>query len=259
MVLNRLFEGFEGDRPAGLRAIRFSSSSADMRAPFADMVLLWYATIAAPLFGLNESEVRVGDDEVKAAVERNLAKHPRSAIFFIFDGKYHRNAKLTRDLASALRSYERAADYAAHIPELRYAALFECSWIRLMTLDYAKASEHYTLVAKHSKWSRCFNLYALALIVAALGHGDLAAQYVRDGLSIVAEQSSKLNPIESFAAKRLDYFKRNAALAGARDLCEMLCVELLYVLACVPFCDGVHLRKMLKSTRGAHRRVGFLD
>jgi hypothetical protein len=37
--------GFEGDRSIAIKAINFTSISKDMRAPFADMVLLWYSTI----------------------------------------------------------------------------------------------------------------------------------------------------------------------------------------------------------------------
>lgn len=37
--------GFEGDRSIAIKAINFTSLSKDMRAPFADMILLWYAIL----------------------------------------------------------------------------------------------------------------------------------------------------------------------------------------------------------------------
>ena len=50
-------QGFESDRKAALNAITFTSNSKDMRAPFADIILLWYSAIASPLFGTSEADV----------------------------------------------------------------------------------------------------------------------------------------------------------------------------------------------------------
>lgn len=42
--------GFEGDRSIAIKAINFTSLSRDMRAPFADLILLWYVFLLCLLF-----------------------------------------------------------------------------------------------------------------------------------------------------------------------------------------------------------------
>jgi len=78
-----------------------------------------------------------------------------------------------------------------------------------------------------------------------MGKFELANQYVKDALKIVASQSRKKNPIEVFALKRLEYFKKNAIKRS--ELCELLVVELQFLWICFPYCETDKLEKMLQS------------
>ena len=86
------FIGFEGDRSIALKAIAFTSQSKDLKAPFADMVLLWYETVAKQLFNLTEADVSIGsNEEIEQIIEKNLQKYPRSSLFLYYKGRYYRS------------------------------------------------------------------------------------------------------------------------------------------------------------------------
>lgn len=237
--------GFEGDRSVALKAINFTSNSKDMRAPFADMVLLWYSTTATQLFGISEGDVLISNDDTKLILEKNLAKYPKSSLFLYLKGKYQRS--LLKDLEGSLRTYELAAEYSSHIREIQLVSIYEIGWIHLTNLDYEKALEKFLILHKESKWSRTFSTYICAILCGCMGNYTQANQHVKEALKTLASQTRKSNPIELFALKRNEYLKKNPI--NSKHLCELLVIELLYLWVCLPFSSEENLNRMLESKR----------
>ena len=114
-----------------------------------------------------------------------------------------------------------------------------------MNLNYIQALEYFDILSKESKWSRSFNGYICSIIAGSQGLFAAANQYVKESLKILASQTRKKNPIEVFAVKRLEYFKKNEI--NSKDLCELLCIELLFLWIRLPYCRQAELQKMLDS------------
>lgn len=235
--------GFEGDRSIALKAISFTSKSKDMRAPFADMVLLWYSTIATPLLGVSEVDIRISDDDTKQIIERNLTKYPKSSLFYYFKGKFCRTS--LHDLKASMENYEIASENSKHIREIQFISIYEIGWLHLQNLDFDKCLEYFHVLSKESKWSRSFNGYICAVVAGSLGKFAEANAYAKEAIKIISSQKRKKNPIEMFALKRLEYFKKNPITTT--NLCELLCVEMLFLWVCFPYCDQDKLTKMLDS------------
>lgn len=233
--------GFEGDRSTAIRAIKFTSKSKDMRAPFADMTLLWYSTIATPLFAISEIDIRISDEDTQLIIEKNLNKYPKSSLFYYFKGKYCRT--VLKDIPASLANYEIASKNSEHIREIQFISIYEIGWLHLQNLDYELALLSFDVLARESKWSRSFNGYISGVIAGAMGEFSKANAYMKSSLKIINGQARKKNPIEVFALKRLEYFKKNEV--GSKDLCELLCVEMLFLWICFPYTDKEKLEKML--------------
>ncbi|RNA32985.1 tetratricopeptide repeat 39C-like [Brachionus plicatilis] len=188
--------GFEGDRSVAIKAINFTSNSKDMRAPFADMVLLWYSTQATPLFGLGEGDVLISDEDTKSILDKNLSKYQKSSLFHYLKGKYCRS--LLKDLSAALSCYEQAAEYSNHIREIELISIYEIGWIHMTNLEYEKALEKFVVLHKDSKWSRSFSTYICGILSGSMGNFSQASQYVKEALKLIAAQTKKLNAMECF-------------------------------------------------------------
>ncbi len=242
ITFNSKNKGFEGDRSTALKAIKFTSKSRDMRAPFADMTLLWYSTIATPLFGISEVDIRISNEETQLIIEKNLGKYPKSSLFYYFKGKYCRT--VLRDLKASLDNYEIASKNSEHIRDIQFISIYEIGWLHLQNLEYEKALQSFDILAKESKWSKSFNGYISGIIAGAMGKFDEANAYMKNSLKIISSQSRKKNPIEVFALKRLEYFKKNAVKSS--ELCALLCVEMLFLWICLPYTENDKLAKMLE-------------
>lgn len=214
-----------------------------MRAPFADMTLLWYSTIATPLFGISEVDIRISDEDTKLIIDKNLAKYPKSSLFYYFKGKFYRTA--LRDLKGSLENYEIASKNSEHIREIQFISIYEIGWLHLQNLNYSESLKSFDVLARESKWSKTFNGYISCVVAGAMAKFPEANAYVKSSLKILSSQSRKKNPIELFAVKRLEYFKKNPIKDA--DLCELLCVEMLFLWICFPYCDEDKLNKMLQS------------
>ena len=269
--------GFEsGDRSVALRAINFTSQSGDMRAPFADMTLLWYATIATPLFGVTEPDILIKEEDTRAILDKAMAKYPRSSLFLFYKGKYERSVR--RDTDAAMLCYSSASLYAKHIREIQFISIYEAGWLNIQysifvfvflfyfcltakrrkinhqyacktllirCLRYADAIVQFEVLAKESRWSRSFSAYICAILMGCVGRLADANAMAKEGLRIVKAQTKKSNPVEVFALKRNEYFKRSPI--KSKLVCELLVAELLYLWVCVPFCEEAHLRSLLQS------------
>jgi len=234
--------GFEGDRSIALKAISFTSKSKDMRAPFADMVLLWYSTIATPLLGVSAVDIRISDEDTKQIIEKNLTRYPKSSLFYYFKGKFCRTS--LHDLKASLENYEIASENSKHIREIQFISIYEIGWLHLQNLDFEKSLEYFHILSKESKWSRSFNGYISAVVAGSSGKFDEANAYTKEAIKIISSQKRKKNPIEVFALKRLEYFKKNPI--KTKNLCELLSVEMLFLWVCFPYCDEDKLNKMLE-------------
>ncbi len=197
--------GFEGDRNIALKAINFTSISGDMRAPLADMMLLWYSTVATPLFGVSEADIQISNEDTSLIIAKNLSKYPKSSLFHYYQGKYHR---MLFDLNKSLESYEVASENSKHIREIQFISIYELGWIHLMNLNYKKSLEYFDILSNESRWSKSFNAYICTIISGAMGNFSLSNTYVKEALKILSTQSKKKNPVEVFAKQRLDYFKK---------------------------------------------------
>jgi hypothetical protein len=235
--------GFEGDRNIAIKAINFTSNSKDMRAPFADMVLLWYSTIAVPLFGVSEADISISDEDTKLILDRNLNKYSKSSLFLYMKGKYER--AILRDLNASLQSYEQASLNSCHIKEIQLISVYEIGWIHMQNLNFAKALESFEILHKESKWSRSFCTYICAILYASVGNLNLANQYSKESMKLLEKQTRKPNPIELYSLKRNEYIKKhhfNSKIFG-----EFLVIELLYLWVCFPYMDNNHLHKLLEG------------
>jgi tetratricopeptide (TPR) repeat protein len=233
--------GFEGDRNTALKALNFCSNSRDMRAPYADMVLLWYSTIAVPLFGVSEAETQISNEDTKQILDKNLAKYPKSSLFLYMQGKYNRT--ILKDLTLSLASYQLAAQNSAHIREIQSISIYEMGWLYLMDLDYARAFEQFQVLHKTARWSRSFSTYICAILHGTMKDFGQANQFIKEASQILAANTRKNNVIEVFALKRVEYFKKNPI--GSQALCELLVIELLYMWVCIVFCKEENLKKMI--------------
>lgn len=230
--------GFESDRVAALKAIKFTSQSKDMRAPFADMVLLWYETMAKPLFGMSDIDVALKENEVEEVLAKNLQKYPKSSLFLYHKGKYNRSIK--RDLNQSIKDYEESVECAVNTREIQLISIYELGWVYLMKLDYEKALEYFKRLSEESKWSKSFHMYVCSLLFGCLEKFTEANEAVKDGLKLVTKKS---NPVEVFAQKRLEFFKKQTL--KNKEICELMIIELNFLWVCLPFCEQSVLQRML--------------
>jgi len=77
-----------------------------------------------------------------------------------------------------------------------------------------------------------------------MGNFSLANTYVKEALKILAQQTKKKNPVEVFAKQRLDYFKKHPV--NSQVLSQLLCIEMLFLWICIPFCEKEHLNTLLE-------------
>jgi hypothetical protein len=236
------FLGFEGDREYAIKAINFTSISGDMRAPFADIVLIWYSVIATPQLGISEGEFIINFENALQIIEKNLSKYPNSSIFFYMKGRYCRAAH--SDLKGSMKCFEIASEKSKHIRQIQFISIFEIGWLFLMDLDYKNAFIQFDILSKESKWSKAYNYYASAILSGANNDLKQANAYCKEGLKVFNKQTRKPNPIELFAVKRLEYFKKNPF--DSKKICQLLCIELLYNWVCIPYCTKGKLEEMLK-------------
>ena len=213
-----------------------------MRAPFADMMLLWYSTVATPLFGVSEVDIQISNEDSRLVIEKNLAKYPKSSLFHYYQGKYFR---MLYDLKSSMTCFETASENSKHIREIQFISIYEMGLVNLMDLNYKKALEFFDILSNESRWSKSFNAYICTILSASMGNYSLANTYVKEALKLLAAQSKKKNPVEFFAKQRLDYFKKNPI--NSCELCQLLCIEMLFLWICIPFCEKDNLNKMLES------------
>ena len=233
--------GFEGDRTAALKAIAFTSHSKDMKAPFADMLLLWYETVAKQLFNLTEADVSIGSNaDIEQIINKNLQKYPRSSLFLYYKGRYYRS--IIRDLDAAHNCFQQAFECAAQTRELQLIAVYELGWLHLMNLKYEDALNCYKRLSEESKWSTSYHKYVCALLNGCLKKIQEANQYIKEGINAIKHKN---NPIELFAVKRLEYFKKNPIQSS--EICEFMCVELVFLWVCIPYCERTKLEKMIQS------------
>ncbi len=192
---------------------------------------------------MSEADISISNEDTKLILERNLAKYPKSSLFLYMKGKYHRS--ILRDMAGSLASYELAANYSSHIKEIQLISIYEIGWLYMQQLNYVKALEYFEILHKNSKWSRSFGTYICAILHGANGNFALANQYSKEAMKILAAQTKKMNPIESFALKRNEYIKKNPI--KSKTFAEILVCELLYLWVCYPYMDEKHLKKALES------------
>ena len=93
-----------------------------------------------------------------------------------------------------------------------------------MNLKYEDAFLCFKRLSEESKWSTAYHKYVCALINGALNRIKEANDYIKEGLNSLKHKS---NPIEIFAVKRLEYFKKNPI--KSKDICEFMCVELNFL------------------------------
>jgi tetratricopeptide (TPR) repeat protein len=212
-----------------------------MRAPFADMMLLWYETVAKQLFNLSEADVSLGtNQDIEQIINKNLQKYPRSSLFLYYKGRYYRSCVRNLDLAHDC--FKQAFDFATHARELQLIAVYELGWLHLMNLKYEDALACFKRLSEESKWSTSFHKYVCALLNGCLNRIKEANQCVKDGIGSLKHKN---NPIEQFATKRLEYLKSNPIKSS--EICEFMCVELNFLWVCVPYCERTKLEKMLQS------------
>ncbi|UJR35645.1 hypothetical protein I4U23_028395 [Adineta vaga] len=241
------FLGFEGDRKAALAALRFSSQSTDMKAPLANLTLLWYHCIIQPFFAIDISSPP-DVSEAKTILKRNIDKYDKSTLFIYFQGRLER---LEKDLPKALATFVNGLNPSnsqsptattTRYNELDQILVYDLGFCYMMMLHFEHALTCFTRLKDESRWSKAFYCYTCAICSAAMNNGNASANFVKDGIKLLQKRS---NPVELFVQKRLDYLKKYPPSVSSAYI---LVFEMLYLWILLPLCEEPTLRKMLQIT-----------
>ena len=232
--------GFQGDRASGVKAILFASKSKDLRSFQAELVLLWYGTILAPMFALDESESHMAHSEVRTILERCLAKHPTSAIYQFFNGKHMQS--LLSDWPGALDAMQKSVAHARTFKDFQAFPVYEVGMLYLERLDYEHAIQEFELISHGSKLFSAYCSYMCALCSGCLGEFNRSSNYLVEMNKQLKALDRKCNTSEHMAVQRQAYFK-----GKAKAVYEFFVTELLYYCMCLPLCDEKTLERMLTS------------
>ncbi|CAF4106539.1 unnamed protein product, partial [Rotaria magnacalcarata] len=239
------FLGFEGDRKSALAALRFASQTTDMKAPLANLTLLWYHCIIQPFFAIDISNIP-DMSEARTILRRNKEKYDRSTLFIYFQGRIER---IERDLPRALLTFHNGLNVpnsqqqsagVVRSNELDQVLIYDLGFCYLMMLDFDQALKYFTKLKEESRWSKAFYCYVCAICTAAKNDGKTSAVFVKDGIKLLQKRS---NPIELFAQKRLEYLKKNSISPSAAHI---LVFEMLYLWILLPSCEIPTLRQILQ-------------
>lgn len=234
------FLGFETDRKTALTALQYTSNSDDIRAPFADMVLVFYSTIGVQLFGYSEIEMFMHSHEVNNLIEKNLSKSVNSCLFYYLKAKYY--AILAKDFSKALECFEITRVNAKGVREIESISCYESAILHLANFNYEKAKEFVVPFSQLSNWSKALNGYLCILLDGCLNDLDNFEQK----LEIALRNSENRNPIDLFAIRRLEYLN-SISKQVTKELFEFLAVELLYLWMWIPYCSEEKLNNVLKG------------
>ncbi len=236
-----IFPGFEVDRKAALSALHFCSLSQDLRAPFADIVLLAYSIIGPQVFGYSEVEMYLNKKEIDFLLHKNLTRNPKSCFFLFLKAKS--DELILRNSVSALEYLELLKNCAGPLQEMKSMAFYEMGFLHLMSLDYDKALGCFEEFGKYSNWSQSLNTYLVVLI------GNCKELWPRakleSHLKKVLSSTNRRNFLEKFARRRLDFLYNETNIS--KDICEILVVEILYLFLYLPYCSQRNLEKIYES------------
>ncbi|CAF4832586.1 unnamed protein product, partial [Rotaria sp. Silwood1] len=239
------FLGFEGDRKAALAALRFASQSTDMKAPLANLTLLWYHCVIQPFFAIDISYAP-DMSEAKAILRRNVDKYDKSTLFIYFQGRLER---IERNLPRALTTFlsglnvpnnQLQSATVIRSNELDQILIYDLGFCYLMMLNFEQALYYFTKLKEESRWSKAFYCYVCAICTAAMCDEKTSAAFVKDGIKLIQKRS---NPIELFVQKRLDYLKKSSLPVSTAHI---LVFEMLYLWILLPLCEASTLRKILQ-------------
>jgi hypothetical protein len=235
------FIGFEGERQVALKALGFTSSSEDIRAPFADLTLLFYSTLGRQLFGYSELEGHLAAPEINRILEKNFKKYENSSLFLLIRAKYYELVEKNQLLAE--EDLKKMQIHASQIPELIALVWYEFGMLYLMKLDFKQALVAIEKFAQTSKWSVSFNSLLLIVLNGALENQDKVSQLIKQ----IPKSSQMKNPIEMYAQRRIEFIKKaSSKLLKTKSFHEFLIVELLYIFGFLPFCERNILDSMLE-------------
>ncbi|CAF2379540.1 unnamed protein product [Rotaria sp. Silwood2] len=239
------FLGFESDRKAALAALRFASQSVDMKAPLANLTLLWYHCVIQPFFAIDISYTP-DMSEAKVILKRNIDKYDKSTLFIYFQGRLER---IERDLPRALATFLGGLNVpnnqlknatVVRSNELDQILIYDLGFCYLMMLNFEQALYYFTKLKEESRWSKAFYCYVCAICTAAMRDEKTSAAYVKDGIKLLQKRS---NPIELFVQKRLDYLKKSSLSVSTAHI---LVFEMLYLWILLPLCEASTLQKVLR-------------
>jgi tetratricopeptide (TPR) repeat protein len=239
------FLGFEGDRKAALAALRFSSQSTDMKAPLANLTLLWYHCVIQPFFAIDISNPP-DMSEAKSILKRNIDKYDKSTLFIYFQGRLERIEKdLPKALATFLSGLNASNNQSQNttivkVNELDQILVYDLGFCYLMMLNFERALFYFTKLKEESRWSKAFYCYICAVCTAAMNDPKASANFVKDGIKLLQKRS---NPVELFVQKRLDYLKKYPPSVSSAYI---LVFEMLYLWILLPSCEVPTLQKMLQ-------------
>ncbi|CAF0945390.1 unnamed protein product [Adineta steineri] len=239
------FLGFEGDRKAALAALRFSSQSTDMKAPLANLTLLWYHCIIQPFFAIDMS-TPPDMSEAKSILKRNIDIYDKSTLFIYFQGRVER---LEKDLSKALSTFlnglnppnQSKNSTLIRSSELDQILIYDLGFCYLMMLHFEHALSCFIRLKEESRWSKAFYHYTCALCTACMNDPKTSANFVKDGIKSLQKRS---NPVELFVQKRLDYLKKNPPSVSSAHI---LIFEMLYLWILLPLCDKPTLKQILQK------------
>jgi hypothetical protein len=150
---------------------------------------------------------------------------------------------ILKDKVAAYDCYNLALENACNIRELQLMSVYEIGLMYMASLDYGKALDCFLRLTGESKWSSSFHRYVCAILYGCLSKLKDSNDFVKNGLNAVKRKTG--GPIEIFALKRLEYFKKNPIKTST--ICEFMCLEINFLWSSLPFCHKTELNAMLES------------
>lgn len=210
------YVGFSGNRSVGVneldRAIQLDDG---LRSVLSALIILCYHSYIENLFGLGHYE----PEKVEQVSELLLQRHPNSAFFLLFRGRYH---QMQGQLDLAIGDFQHAIECQDDWVQFHSICHWEIMWCHAVQMHWTEAAHYADLLRRKSKWSPASYTYQYATFKYAQLVEDYRQSLVNRAefedrlkeISEIIERVPKLRvrlagktiPAEKFAIMRTEKF-----------------------------------------------------
>lgn len=150
------YVGFSGNRTVAVSELDQSIRLNDgLRSVLSALITLVYHSYIENIFGLGNYE----PDKVEQVSQLFLRKHPDSALFLLFRGRFH---QMQGQLDKAIIDFQRSIDAQDDWVQFHSVCHWEIMWCHAVQMNW-KEAEHYADLLRHrSKWSPASYTYQYA-------------------------------------------------------------------------------------------------